>query len=152
MCLDVRKFTGMKEEQISHPRCTLTPASPRVVSLAPSCLDLSRFALRSHFCFAQLFVTIHTRLKQEEAERRLQCIFTPVCSTVSRPWCSQVLITHSVSKTRRKEVLIGARGCVMHTGLSELFLFMCRSASALSRSAWMHIFMGVLDPCTAGPP
>ena len=40
----------------------------------------------------------------------------------------------------------------MHTGLSELFFFMCRSASALSRSAWMHIFMGVLDPCTAGPP
>jgi len=26
-----------------------------------------------------------------------------------------------VSKTKRKEVLIGARGCVMHTGLSELF-------------------------------
>ena len=52
-------------------------------------------------------------MKQEEAERRLQCIFTPVCSTVSRPvtrpWCSQVLITHSVSKTKRKEVLIGAR-------------------------------------------
>ena len=60
--------------------------------------------------------------------------------------------SHSVSKTKRKEVLIGARGCVMHTGLSELFLSMCRSASALSRSAWMHIFMGVLDPCTAGPP
>ena len=34
-----------------------------------------------------------------------------------------VLITHSVSKTKRKEVLIGARGCVMHTALSELFLF-----------------------------
>ena len=59
---------------------------------------------------------------------------------------AQVLITHSVSKTKRKEVLIGARGCVMHTGLSELFLSMCRSASALSRSAWMHIFMGVLVP------
>ena len=38
-------------------------------------------------------------------------------------------------KTKRKEVLTGVRGCVMHTGLSELFLFMCRSASASSRSA-----------------
>ena len=56
--------------------------------------------------------------KQEEAERRLQCIFRPVCSTVSRPWCSQVLITHSVSKTKTKEVLTGVRGCVVHTGLS----------------------------------
>ena len=90
---------------------------------------------RSPFPSTELFVTLHTRLKQEEAERRLQCIFTPVCSTVSRAWCSQVLITHSVSKTKRKEVLIGARGCVMHTALSELFLFMCRSASASSRSA-----------------
>ena len=73
--------------------------------------------------------------KQQEAERRLQCIFRPVCSTVSRPWCSQVLITHSVSKTKRKEVLTGVRGCVMHTGLSELFLFMCRSAPVPSRTA-----------------
>ena len=34
LCLDVCKFMGMKEEQISHPRRTRTPASPRVVRLA----------------------------------------------------------------------------------------------------------------------
>ena len=55
-------------------------------------------------------------------------------------------VTHSVSKTKRKEVLIGVRGSVRHIGLSELFLFMCRSAPVLSRSAGMHIFMGVLAP------
>ena len=52
-------------------------------------------------------------------------------------------ITHSVSRTKRKEVLIGVRGCVVHTGLSELFLLMCRSVPVLSRNkpectfAWM---------------
>ena len=48
---------------------------------------------------------------------------------------AQVLITHSVSKTKRREVLIRARGCIIHTGLSELFLFMCRSAPGLSKTA-----------------
>ena len=38
-------------------------------------------------------------------------------------------------RAKRKEVLIGARRCVLHTGLSELFLFMCRSASVASRLA-----------------
>ena len=42
---------------------------------------------------------------------------------------------HSVSKTKRREVLIGARGCVLHTGLSELFLCMCLSAPVASRTA-----------------
>ena len=44
-------------------------------------------------------------------------------------------ITHSVSRTKRQEVLIGVRGCVVHTGLSELSLLMCRSVPVLSRSA-----------------
>ena len=38
-------------------------------------------------------------------------------------------------KSKRKEVLIGARGCVQQTGLFDLFLFVCRSASVASRSA-----------------
>ena len=32
-------------------------------------------------------------------------------------------------KSKRKEVLIGARGCEQQTGLFDLFLFVCRSAS-----------------------
>ena len=79
--------------------------------------------------------------------RRLSCNTRTVCGRESRPWCLQVLITHSVSK-RRRDVLIGARGCVIHIGLSELFLFMCRSAPVLSRSASMHIFMDLLTPIT----
>ena len=42
---------------------------------------------------------------------------------------------YAVLLTKRKEVLTGVKGCVLHTDLSELFLFMCRSAPVVSRSA-----------------
>ena len=77
-------------------------------------------AAEQQLMLAELSVTLHTRLKQEEADRRPQCNFRPVCSTVSQPGahrCSKPIL----SKTKRKEVLIGARGYARHTGLSELF-------------------------------
>ena len=38
-------------------------------------------------------------------------------------------------KHKKKRSADRAKGCVLHTGLSELFLFMCRSAPVPSRTA-----------------
>ena len=98
--------------------CAVTGAVPGVRGHRPHAQEQSPFRSAPYFGHGGRVTRLQRGISALELKSLLTCSLNPF----------------SV-KSKRKEVLIGARGCEQQTGLFDLFLFVCRSASVASRLA-----------------